>query len=60
MFHFIPDEIDFSNEETYNQMQNQLSLALQSILNSEKIHLNSWKIYCFLRNHGWNRLFLKY
>lgn len=36
MFHFIPDEIDFSNEETYNQMQNQLSLALQSILNSEK------------------------
>lgn len=36
MFHFIPDEIDFSKEETYNQMQNQLSLALQSILNSEK------------------------
>lgn len=36
MFHFIPDEIDFSNEETYNQMQNQLSLALQSYLNSEK------------------------
>lgn len=36
MFHFIPGEIDFSNEETYNQIQNQLSLALQSILNSEK------------------------
>ncbi len=36
MFHFIPDEIEFSNEEMYSQMQNQLSLALQSILNSEK------------------------
>lgn len=36
MFHFIPNEIDFSNEETYIQLQNQLRSALQSILNSDK------------------------
>lgn len=39
MFDFIPNEIDFSNEEMYDQLQNQLGLALQRTLNSEKYTL---------------------
>lgn len=36
MFDFIPNEIEFINEEMYDQLQSQLSLALQRTLNSEK------------------------
>lgn len=39
MFDFIPNEIEFTNEEMYDQLQSQLSLALQRTLNSEKYTL---------------------
>lgn len=39
MFDFIPNEIDFSNEEIYYQIQNQLDIALQETLNNENYTL---------------------
>ena len=36
MFDFMPNKIDFSDEKQYEYLQNQISSALQDVLNNEK------------------------